>query len=95
MPVVIFGTEMERGSIKWRAVTTGLEGDGPTDKTLAIKFVGDLARISGLNGQFLSIAEFRQTCSLAIQDWIPSEGIFQCSLTAGMTNLITVRFSET
>ena len=92
MPAVILGTQMERGPIKWRAVTSGLDGAGPGDKTLVIKFDGDLAALAGFDGRSLDIAEFRQSCSLAKQDWIPLDGIFPCTTSLGAASSISVAF---
>lgn len=92
MPVVILGTQMERGPVRWSVVTSGLEGVGPADKTLVIKFQGNPAELAGFNGNELNIADFRQNCSLAKQDWIPEEGVFRCSLSVGMPPYITVSF---
>ena len=92
MPAVILGTQMERGPIKWRAVTSGLDGSGPNDKTLVIQFDGDPAALAGFTGRSLDIAEFRQSCSLAKQGWIPLEGIFPCAMTLGATPTVSVTF---
>lgn len=93
MPVEIFGTQMERDNVRWRRVSSDLNGAGPTDRTLVIKFTGDPAVLSGLNGGTLDIAKFRQKCNLANQDWIPAEGTFRCSLTPGIPLTITVAFN--
>jgi hypothetical protein len=92
MPAVILGTQMERGSIKWRAITSGLEGSGPADKTLVIKFDGDPSALPGFDGSSLDIAMLRQTCSLVEQEWIPAEGVFQCSIILGAPPSIAVSF---
>jgi hypothetical protein len=93
MPVVILGTEMERGQPKWRARTSGLEGEGPVDKTLIIEFTGNLNKLPGFNGRSLNMAELRQDCVLVRQDWIPAEGIFPCSVRVGTTSSVVVDLS--
>ena len=92
MPAVILGTQMERGPVKWRVVTSGLEDAGPGDKTLVIQFDGELAALDGFSGHSLDIAEFRQSCSLARQDWIPAEGVYPCATRLGSTHSVSVTF---
>lgn len=93
MPVVILGTEMERGPLRWRAKTSGLQGEGPADKTLVIELNGNLSRLAGLHGNTLNVAELRQDCILTRQDWIPTEGIFPCSVRLGGTSSVVVVFN--
>lgn len=93
MPAIILGTQMGSSrAIKWRPVTTGLQGSGPADRTLVIKFQGNPAALYGFDGRSLHVAEFRQFCELAKQDWIPLEGSFPCSVNFGNPTLITVAF---
>lgn len=89
MPAVILGTEVERGPARWRAQTSGFDAEGPADRTLVIQFNGNRTKIPGFDGRSLNIAELREVCTWARQDWIPAEGIFQCSV--GPTS-ITVKF---
>ena len=93
MPVVITGTEVERGPHRWRARTSGLDGDGPEDKVLVIEFSGNLATLPGLRGHRLDISELRQGCSLVNQAWIPATGSFPCQVQRGMTHVIIVSFA--
>lgn len=92
MPVVIEGTLMERGPIRWRAVTSGLQGAGPADKTLVIR--SDTAALPGLHGTMLNIAEFREGCSMSRQEWVPAEGKYQCKVVPGTQFQITVSFAD-
>ena len=92
MPVVILGTQMGRG-VKWRPLTTGLDGQGPADATLVIKFDGDPRELPGFDGRTLDIALFREACSLAEQSWIPESGVFQCTIVVGFPPAIQVRFA--
>ncbi len=94
MSAVILGTQMDSGHIKWRPETSNVKGYGPDDKTLVVKFTGDPAALPGFDGTTLNIAQLREACGLAQQDWIPNEGVFQCTVEIGKPTSVTVAFDQ-
>lgn len=90
MAAIIVGTEAERGPTRWRVQTSGFNQEGPLDKTLVIKFNSILTNLPGFDGRLLNIAELREACIWARQDWIPAEGNFQCSVSHGSITVIFI-----
>lgn len=92
MPAVLIATQMERG-FKWRPKFTGIDGDGPADRTLVIELDGHPRDLPGLRGSTLDIAVLAAETTLVRQTWIPPTGEYPCEVRPSLRGAhITVRF---